>query len=185
MPKINKCKICRQPASVKVPAGHFCSVQHVYEHARKLQEQARKRKELKAKREHAKRKESLKSRAEWLKDAQAEFNKFIRLRDADLPCISCGRFHQGQYHAGHYLSVGSHPELRFEELNTWRQCMPCNAHLSGNIVNYRKALIEKIGLDKVEWLEGPHEPLKLTIEQIKEIKATYREKCKQLIRPDK
>ena len=60
-------------------------------------EQRRKAKERKAK---------LKSRSEWLKEAQAVFNKFIRLRDKDQPCISCGRYHQGQYHAGHYRSVG-------------------------------------------------------------------------------
>lgn len=176
-----KCKHCKAPATLKIQMANFCSVDCAYNHARKLQEQARKRKELKAKREHAKRRESLKSRSEWLKEAQAEFNKFIRLRDADLPCISCGRFHQGQYHAGHYLTVGAKPELRFEELNVHKQCAPCNNHLSGNLVNYRIALIDKIGLDKVEWIEGPHKPLKLTIQQIKEIKATYREKCKQLV----
>lgn len=175
-----KCKHCKQPATLKIQMANFCSIECGYQHARKLQEQARKRKELKAKREHAKRKESLKSRAERLKEAQAEFNKFIRLRDADLPCVSCGRFHQGQYHAGHYLTVGAKPELRFEELNVHKQCAPCNNYLSGNLVNYRIALITKIGLDKVEWLEGPHEPLKLTIDQIKEIKKTYREKCKAL-----
>ena len=43
--------------------------------------------------------ESLKSKAQWAKEAQTEFNRFIRLRDADQPCISCGRHHQGQYHA--------------------------------------------------------------------------------------
>ncbi|MDG6334342.1 recombination protein NinG, partial [Glaesserella parasuis] len=38
--------------------------------------------------------ERLKSRSEWLKDAQAVFNEYIRLRDKDEPCISCQRFHQ-------------------------------------------------------------------------------------------
>ncbi|HCF4141281.1 TPA: recombination protein NinG, partial [Pseudomonas aeruginosa] len=37
------------------------------------------------------RKERLKSRADHLREAQAAFNEFIRLRDADQPCISCGR----------------------------------------------------------------------------------------------
>lgn len=175
-----KCKTCKQPATIKIQMANFCSVECAYKHSRKLQEQARKRKEVKAKREHAKRKESLKTRAQWLKEAQAEFNKFIRLRDAGNPCISCGRHHQGQYHAGHYLSVGACPELRFTEENVHLQCMPCNAHLSGNIVNYRKALIEKIGDNRVEWLEGKHEPLKLTIEQIKEIKLKYRAKAKDI-----
>ena len=160
-------------ATIKINMSNFASVDCAYKHARQLQEK-RKRKEQKERRE------AVKSRSQWLKEAQAEFNKFIRLRDAKEPCISCGRFHQGQYHAGHYLTVGAKPELRFEELNVHKQCAPCNNHLSGNLVNYRIALIDKIGLDKVEWLEGKHDPLKLTIEEIKAIKTKYRQKCKEL-----
>ncbi|HED8921315.1 TPA: recombination protein NinG, partial [Pseudomonas aeruginosa] len=82
------------------------------------------------------RKERLKSRADHLREAQAAFNEFIRLRDADQPCISCGRHHDGQYHAGHYRTVAASPELRFEPLNVNKQCAPCNNHKSGDIVNY-------------------------------------------------
>lgn len=177
---MNKCKTCKAPATIKVQMNHFCSVDCAYVHARKLQDKAREAKEDKAKRLHQEKKKALKTRAEWLKEAQAEFNRFIRLRDKDLPCISCGRYHQGQYHAGHYLTVGANPELRFTEENCHKQCAPCNNHLSGNIVNYRKRLIDKIGAARLEWLEGKHEPLKLTIEQIQEIKTKYRNKCKEL-----
>jgi len=62
---------------------------------------------------HQARKEKVKTKGQHLRDAQSEFNKYIRLRDAKEPCISCGRFHTGQYHAGHYLTVGAKPELRF------------------------------------------------------------------------
>ena len=124
--------------------------------------------------------ERIKTRAQWLKEAQTAFNAFIRARDADRPCISCGRHHNGQYHAGHYLSVGSSPALRFEELNVWKQCAPCNYHLSGNAVLYRRALVELIGIDKVEWLEGPHEPKKYTIDDLKAIKAEYIRKRKEI-----
>ena len=64
--------------------------------------------------------------------------------------------------------------MRFEELNTHKQCMPCNSHLSGNLINYRINLIKKIGLEAVEWLEGPHKPKKYTIENLKEIRDKYR-----------
>lgn len=175
-----KCKHCKAPATLKIQMTNFCSVDCAYQHARKLQEQARKRKEIKAKRLHQEKKKALKTRSEWLKDAQAVFNKFIRLRDEKEPCISCGRHHQGQYHAGHYLTVGACPELRFEELNVHKQCAPCNNHLSGNLVNYRIRLIDKIGLDKVEWLEGKHEPLKLTIPEIQVLIAEYKAKIKAL-----
>ncbi len=82
-------------------------------------------------------KELLKTRGDWLREAQTGFNKFIRLRDINEPCISCGRYHEGQYHAGHYRTIGSNPELRFNELNVHKQCSACNNHKSGNIVEYR------------------------------------------------
>lgn len=125
-------------------------------------------------------KERIKSRADHLREAQAAFNRFIRLRDHDKPCISCGRHHQGQYHAGHYRSVGACPELRFDELNVHKQCAPCNDHLSGNIVAYRFGLLERIGIDRVEWLEGKHEAKKYTVDEIKAIKVEYTLKAKEI-----
>lgn len=126
------------------------------------------------------RKEALKTRADHLKDAQKAVNEFIRLRDKDLPCVSCGRFHEGQWHAGHFRSVNAHPELRFEPLNIWRQCAPCNTHKSGDLLNYRQELVRRIGADAVEWLEGPHLPKKYTVEQLKALAAEYRAKTKEL-----
>ncbi|TEW24926.1 recombination protein NinG, partial [Histophilus somni] len=98
-------------------------------------------------------KERLKSRSERLKELQGVFNRFIRLRDKNLPCISCGRYHQGQWHAGHYRSVGACPELRFNEDNVHKQCSVCNNHKSGNVIEYRINLVAKIGVERVEFLE--------------------------------
>lgn len=126
------------------------------------------------------RKEKLKSRADHLKDTQIAFNAWVRARDAELPCISCGRHHQGKYDAGHYRTVGSNPALRFEPLNCHRQCSPCNTQLSGNIVNYRIALVKRIGAEQVDWLEGPHEPKKYTVEELKTMTADYRAKTREL-----
>lgn len=120
-----------------------------------------------------------KSRWQWLKEAQAAFNAYIRKRDEGLPCISCGSF-TGKKNAGHYRSVGSAPELRFEESQVWLQCEKCNSYLSGNLINYRINLIKRIGLDKVEWIEEKHEPKKYTIPEIKSIKAQYKLKLKEL-----
>lgn len=126
------------------------------------------------------RKEKLKGRQDWAKDAQTAFNAFIRSRDEGQPCISCGRHHQGQYHAGHYLSVGARPELRYTEINAHRQCAPCNNHLSGNAILFRVGLIKKIGVEAVEWLEGPHELPKWSIDDYREIRDFYREKLKSI-----
>ncbi|WP_434695185.1 recombination protein NinG [Pseudomonas sp. Z1-14] len=144
------------------------------------QEKARKSLAQVERREIKVRKEKIKSRAQHLKDAQTAFNAWIRERDIGLPCVSCGRHHNGQWHAGHYRTVGGNPELRFEPLNVWRQCAPCNNHKSGDIVNYRIELVKRIGAEAVEWLEGPHEPKKYTIEQLKAMTAEYRAKTKEL-----
>ena len=175
-----KCKLCKEPATIKAGLFNFCSVDHAYEYSKLAKEKQQANKAKKQRQNDRERKKALKSRSEWLKELQAVFNKFIRLRDDKLPCVSCGRFHQGQWHAGHYLSVGAHPALRFSPLNVWRQCQPCNAHLSGNQINYRKELVNRIGIEKVEWLEGPHSPLKLTIPEIQAMIAEYKLKVKEM-----
>ncbi|POA50313.1 hypothetical protein C1893_01815 [Pseudomonas sp. MPR-ANC1] len=179
--KQKTCKACGEKfAPMFNTTQVVCSPKCALAHAPANSEKARKaigqceRHEIKV------RKEKLKSRADHLREAQAAFNEWIRLRDADRPCVSCGRHHEGQYHAGHYRSVGANPELRFEPLNVWKQCAPCNTHLSGNLVNYRISLLQGIGAEKVEWLEGPHEPRKYTVEEIKTIKAEYRAKTREL-----
>ncbi|PBP53301.1 recombination protein NinG [Pseudomonas syringae] len=134
------------------------------------------RKEIKA------RKEKLKSRSDHMKDTQQAFNEWVRHRDASLPCVSCGRHHEGKYDAGHYRTVGSNPALRFEPLNCHKQCVPCNQHKSGNVVEYRLELVRRIGIVNVEWLEGPHEPQKYTIEELKALTAKYRALTKELKR---
>ncbi|KPY58437.1 MULTISPECIES: recombination protein NinG [Pseudomonas syringae group] len=128
------------------------------------------------------RKEALKSRSAHMKDTQQAFNEWVRYRDASLPCVSCGRHHEGKYDAGHYRTVGSNPALRFEPLNCHKQCVPCNQHKSGNVVEYRLELVRRIGIVNVEWLEGPHEPQKYTIEELKALTAKYRAMTKELKR---
>ena len=70
--------------------------------------------------------------------------------------------------------------MALNELNCHKQCAPCNNHLSGNLVNYRVNLIEKKGLDKVEWLEGLHEPKKYTVDELWDIEKQYKQKLKEL-----
>ena len=79
------------------------------------------------------------------------FNAYIRKRDSDLGCISCGSHKDIQ--AGHFYSAGHHELLRFNEDNVNSQCLRCNYHLSANLINYRKNLIKKIGIDRVEKLD--------------------------------
>jgi hypothetical protein len=145
------------------------------------QDKARKAIEQRERREIRVRKEKLKSRADHLKDTQHAFNAWIRQRDAGDPCISCGTTADVQYCAGHYRTTAAAPELRFEPLNVHLQCnRNCNMGKSGNLLGYRPRLIEKIGAEKVEWLEGPHEPKKYTIEELQAMTAHYRALVREL-----
>jgi len=123
-----------------------------------------------------------KTLSDWLADAQAHCNAYIRERDRGLPCISCGTQNPSiQYCAGHYRTRGAAPELRFNPLNIHLQCNKnCNLEKSGNIVEYRIRLKERIGESALTWLEGPHQAQHYTIEDAKEIKAHYKQLLKEM-----
>jgi len=173
-----RCKSCNDIFEPRSSFQVTCSPKCAYEYIKTKEGQSVIAEERR--KENRKAKEALKPLSKLRQEAQTAFNAFIRERDKGKSCISCGRNHQGQWHAGHYRSVGAAPELRFEELNCHRQCMPCNAHKSGNLVEYRINLTKKIGLDAVEWLEGPHESKHYSREDLIQIKKTYRKKLREL-----
>ena len=132
---------------------------------------------------HRARKKALKDndRGFQMKKAQEAFNRYIRLRDSNLPCVSCGRWHNGQWHASHYRPVGNNGALRFNEINCHRACSVCNNHHSGNLIPYREELIRRIGESLVEWLERDHGPNQLTIEEIRATRKYYENACKEIL----
>jgi hypothetical protein len=169
-----------------VPAGKFCSDKCLHEYANNHNNKARLvslgRKEVK--KTFAAKKRAFKLNDKKLRRNQAvtAFNKYIRLRDKNKPCISCQRYHTGQYHAGHYKPAGINSALKFNELNVHKQCSACNNNLSGNLTHYRINLIKKIGLHKVEELENNKAITSFTCDQLKAIEDEYKAKCKQLER---
>lgn len=134
-----------------------------------------------------KRKEALKTRSAYLKEAQQAFNAFIRERDrqAGHACISSGRaldWSGNQVDAGHYRSTGAAPHLRFNEDNCHAQSKHDNQYLAGNAVDYRMALVARIGLARVEALEADKSSPKWTAVDLRGIRDTYRTKAKELKR---
>lgn len=130
---------------------------------------------------------SMNDRPKALRAAQAAFNAFIRERDKDLPCICCGKTTNdldlvtgSRWDAGHYRSVGSAPELRFNEDNCHKQTVYCNRNLSGNAVMYRKGLIDRIGVERVEALECDFKAKKYTVDDLHNIKNKYKLKLATL-----
>ena len=157
-------------------------------------EQGKRSAEKQRRRELRAAKQKLKPRGKVQAEAQTAFNAFIRCRDERRGCISCGETNPparfgGAWDCGHYLTVGAYPELRFDELNAHRQCKRCNAgagqfsQKSRTVQhNYRKSLIVRIGLARVERLEGPHKPKKYTLNELRAIKTKYQKKRLELKR---
>ncbi|MBW8464851.1 recombination protein NinG [Acidovorax sp.] len=136
--------------------------------------------------ETRRRKEAIKTLPKLKKEAEREFNAFIRARDADQPCISCGALppdlsglHAGR-DAGHYRSVGSAAHLRYHEDNVHAQCVHCNQHGAGRAVEYRIGLIARIGEARVVALETNNTVRKWTHDELRAIRDTYRAKLKEL-----
>lgn len=179
-PKRKKCRICSELFEPRNTLAVVCSWQcgRVVAQDRELIRKVLGNARRAEKRETRVR---LRTRRDWMKLAQMAFNGWIRERDRLLPCISCGRHDPNvKRNAGHYLSVGSHPELRFNELNCHAQCEHCNSYKSGNAVAYRVGLVRKIGIANVEMLEGPHAPKKYTVSELQDLIAEFKTKAKVL-----
>lgn len=124
--------------------------------------------------------------------AQDAFNAWIKLRDADLPCVSCGVVSPperpgGRWDAGHFLSRGAYPELAFEPLNCWKQCKSCNAgggkfaHKERTVTAaYEAELLRRIGPERLAWLKGPHPVPKLDRDELRALAADYRAKFRHM-----
>ena len=127
--------------------------------------------------------DAMQTKPQLVKRAQTAFNAYIRARDAGKPCISCDKPLDGgpnTFDAGHYRSVGSAPHTRFVEDNVHGQCKKCNCHLSGNAVEYRKRLMERIGLERLEQLESDNVLRKYTKEGLEQISKHYRAEARRL-----
>jgi hypothetical protein len=175
------CKACKKAFnprnSFQVVCGPSCAallVKHAPEEANKAV-RAMDRKWVKDKRAE------LKTRTDWLNLLQVTFNTFIRMRDKDKPCITCGKPLLGKYDAGHAFSVGSYPNLRFSEDNCHGQCVADNQHNHGMINEYMLNLPLRIGQERFDALIAQKNGvLKLTEIEIKELIQVYKAKIKEL-----
>ena len=202
-PARRKCKVC---GDYFVPKFHdirirWCCPEHgailameerekekVKAAAKRIKEQKEAEK-VGRQRRKAKR-ESLKSKSQWDKEAQSAFNRYIRIRDEGKPCVSCGNPLIGKSNyltgsaidASHYRSRGAASHLKFNVFNVHSACTRCNRQLSGNAVEYRIRLIERIGLERVERLEADYSPRRFDVTYLKRVKAIFSRRANALMK---
>lgn len=115
----------------------------------------------------------------WLKRAEKAFNAWIRERDKDQPCISCGTVDSPEFHAGHFIPATAHA-TRFDPACVHKQCAKCNVFLGGNQTNYEIRLVARIGQAEVDRLKNAKRERKWTRDELQTIEAQYKSKFKAL-----
>ena len=129
----------------------------------------------------------LKTLGDYKKDLQVEVNKLVRLIDEGCSCISCNSF-TGKVNAGHYYSVGSRPNLRFNLMNIYLQCEHCNSYMSGNLIEYRENLVNLVGEAHVDYLSDLkviYKDLKLMEFEVKDAIKVAKEAVKEITKANK
>lgn len=174
--KMKICKLCKEElplTSYTSTRAHYCNNCRV---VRKLTQQREMQQLAFDRLTNKKQKKQVVLSIKQLKSkAQRVFNKWIRNRDKDLPCISCQKW-ANKFDAGHFWAMGSKSFLRYHEDNCHKQCsFKCNHNLSGNQGEYRIYLIEKIGIGRVDWLEKHrNDTHKFTRTELEEIIEKYK-----------
>jgi hypothetical protein len=128
------------------------------------------------------RKEKLKSITDWEHECKAIVQKIARLRDRADGCISChmGPDYRGQWHGSHFRPAGNHSAVELHLWNIHKACAQCNKYKGGNIAGYRPRLIEKIGADKVAWLEAQNQVTKRDVDYLKRFKAVMGKRLRRM-----
>jgi hypothetical protein len=112
------------------------------------------------------------------KKAWTLFSKYIRLRDCLKTtgttthgvCITCSRNYPIEsLQAGHFIAGRSNAVLFNEEM-THAQCYACNVGLHGNVLEYRRKIIEMYGPGSDERMEiESKQHKKFTAQELEEL----------------
>ncbi|EMM6853304.1 TPA: recombination protein NinG [Enterobacter hormaechei] len=200
-PSRRKCKVCNEwfipqydnirwccPAHGAIYALELRAKEKVKAEAKRIKAQKEAEKEGRERRQ--KMRESFKSKSQWDKEAQSAFNRYIRIRDEGKPCVSCGNPLMGKSNyltgsaidASHYRSRGAASHLKFNVFNVHSACTRCNRQLSGNAVEYRIRLVNRIGLERVERLEADNAPRRFDVTYLKRVKAIFSRRASALMK---
>jgi hypothetical protein len=148
---------------------------------------AKKKQELKEEKDWQKRKKEGKEKLKKLsiheKEARTVFQKYIRLRDVNQPCISCGVTEDDCWQGSHFYKAEIFSGLIFNEMNVHKSCLRCNFFLNGNELGYREGLVKRYGeqyVKELELLKDESRDYKYTKEELTAIKNYYQLKLKEL-----
>jgi hypothetical protein len=157
-PGARKCEMCPREflprSSFHACCSQRCAMRKVKRE--KAAKAAREKADFQARKDAIKKLSTLESECRDIVQALA------RIRDRHDGCISChmGANYGGRWHGSHFRPAGNNAAVQFHLWNIHKACAQCNLFKGGNIAEYRPRLVEKIGLDRVEWLESQTQAVK-------------------------
>lgn len=167
------CVECKSEFEPSKTTQKVCSIKCSISYAKNQSEKKAAKEWTKTKREW---KEKNKSKSQKIQDVRKPFQMWIRMRDKDQPCISCGTYNSDIWDGGHYSKAEVYTGMIFNENNCHKQCRKCNKYLDGNESNYRIGLVKRIGEDAVIEIENIRDSLRVyewSDEELKKIKDKY------------
>ncbi len=176
-----RCRECKKYSAFEcgifLNNAYYCDRECIVRYGMANKEKGKRIKHREQKREYVANKLTTRKRA-----AKEACHLYIRTRDKGKPCICCGEPLGDSFHAGHFWESGNFSFIRFNEDNIHGQKESCNTYKGGDSGFYRQNLIERIGLERVQYLDDNRSnKTKLTADDYREIEAEYKVKLEELI----
>jgi len=180
--KQKKCAVCKLRFTPWMPMAKVCSPVCAISLAVSKRNKAEKLAASKDRKETKVRLERLKTPSQHEAECRAIVQKIARIRDRFDGCISCHMpaNYGGMWHGSHFRPAGNNAAVQFHLWNIHKSCAQCNLHKSGNLSAYRPRLIEKIGADKVAWLESQNQVVKTSVPYLIRFKAVMGKRLRRL-----
>jgi hypothetical protein len=186
-----KCKVCKEVYIKSRPLQTVCSPICALQLAQiKRERDARKD----AAQDRKSTREALakhKTRNDYIREAQKEVNRFVRLRDrlAGVTCICCSRpltwDKPNSVDAGHYRSTGSAPHMRFDTFgNISAQLVHCNRWKGGRSLEQVSRIRKRYGQVVLDAIDSDQCSRKWTIDELVEIAHGFRQWANELAKKD-
>jgi Bacteriophage Lambda NinG protein len=188
-PKLKKCCECRQKFQPRNSFDKVCdNIECKVSYGTKVAEKSRISREKKQKQQAIKQRAEDKEKLSRLTPgylagkAQDAVNEYVRFRDYDKPCISCGKHAHStmDWDAGHLKTRGANSFLRYHLWNINKQCVRCNQHNSGNVAEHERGIVARYGQSRLDFLQSAPRMRRYADDYLIRLTAVFRKKTRML-----
>jgi len=180
--KPSTCKVCRCEYVKARPLQKVCSPTCAITHSKELTERKKAKEAAQDRRQTREKLAKFKTPTQLEKECRDIVQEIARLRDRHDGCISChvGPNYGGRWHGSHFRPAGNNAAVQFHLWNIHKACAQCNLFKGGNLSEYRPRLVEKIGADRVAWLESQTQQVKTNVAYCERFKSVMGKRLRRM-----